>query len=74
MAKELEKSKSKVMEFDNKLKQEQKNLEEAESETLKYKSQMGEILEHQSLSQENIIINNQMIWNIMLFLRNQHPD
>ena len=40
MAKELEKSKSKVMEFDNELKQEQKNLEEAESEILKYKSQI----------------------------------
>ena len=38
MAKELEKSKSKVMEFVNELKQEQKNLEEAESEILKYKS------------------------------------
>ena len=52
MAKELEQSKLKVMKFDNKLKQEQKNLEEAESEILKYKSQMGKKLEHQSLSQE----------------------
>ena len=41
MAKELEQSKLKVMKFDNKLKQEQKNLEETESEILKYKSQMG---------------------------------
>ena len=38
---EIMPAKLKVMKFDNKLKQEQKNLEEAESEILKYKSLMG---------------------------------
>ena len=54
MSKEVEKFESKVMELESLLKQERKYLEEAQSETLKYKSQMGKILKYQSLLEENI--------------------
>ena len=54
MSKEVEKFESKVMELESLLKQKRKYLEEAQSETLKYKSQLGKILKDQQLLEENI--------------------